>query len=348
MENIEQTQLKGNQELLSKKISTNHIKSMQFLEFLYESLLCRHMNSEEQSRITKDYLDYVSKIEKRQLVSQMMKSDEFMRIYRSVILDKLIPHSQIVCIEKDGFEIFIDLREIYIGWGILNSWYEAEEIAFVKSQIKSGMTFLDVGANIGYYTMTAAHLVGSEGLVIAIEPLLRSYHLLERSVLRNNFQDRVELWKKAASSEKSLVQLSYNTNTQNMGGAGIIENDISFSDSNSNVSIETVEAYTIDDIVQNRAIDFVKMDIEGAEGLAIQGADRLLSSRKATLMIEFNESRLNLVSKITSSELISQIKKLDYKVFKLVNKTLQPIDEISLVLKELETKIINLIFIPNF
>ena len=90
------------------------------------------------------------------------------------------------------------------------------------------------------------------------------------------------------------------------------------------------------------------MDIEGAEGLAIQGADRLLSSRKATLMIEFNESRLNLVSKITSSELISQIKKLDYKVFKLVNKTLQPIDEISLVLKELETEIINLIFIPNF
>lgn len=89
--------------------------------------------------------------------------------------------------------LFVDLSDYVIGLGIIRGRHEMGELAFIRETVKPGQTVLDVGANIGLFTVTMAALVGSTGKVFAFEPLERNAELLERSIVENGFQDRVVL-----------------------------------------------------------------------------------------------------------------------------------------------------------
>lgn len=149
--------------------------------------------------------------------------------------------------------------------------YESLQTELAKKEIKKGDVVLDIGANIGYFTLIFAKLVGENGKVFAFEPDPGNFSLLEKNVKINNYQN-VTLIQKAVSNKTGKAKLYIWKNTL---GPKIYDSP----DSHQYIEIESIR---LDDYFKNYngKIDFIKMDIEGAEGGATQGMTSLLQQNK--------------------------------------------------------------------
>jgi len=148
--------------------------------------------------------------------------------------------------------------------------------------LRPGMTFYDLGANIGYYSLIAARLVGPNGRVISFEADPEIAARLRENLARNNFSHaRVE--QKAVWSEAAAVSFArVDPNTSPDRGLGHVSTD-------SSRDTITVEAVSLDRYVTaQNAPDLLKCDVEGAEAEVFRGADRLLAERRTILLIEMH------------------------------------------------------------
>ncbi len=86
-----------------------------------------------------------------------------------------VPATGTVITELPGdLRLFVDLADRVIGMNILRGAYELEEVEFIRSCIGPGDHVLDIGANIGYFTILMANWVGEEGSVVAFDATLRT------------------------------------------------------------------------------------------------------------------------------------------------------------------------------
>ncbi len=164
-------------------------------------------------------------------------------------------------------------------WGV----WEAMITDLFKKEIKKGDVVLDIGANIGYYTLIAAKLVGENGRVYAFEPDPDYFDLLKKNVEINDYKN-VILVQKAVSDKTEMKKLYFCKEEYRI---------YDFPDANHKF-IE-IDAIRLDDYFKNYEgkIDFIKMDIEGAELRAIQGAESLLEKNKNLKIItEFSPNGL--------------------------------------------------------
>jgi FkbM family methyltransferase len=159
--------------------------------------------------------------------------------------------------------------------------------------LRSGMTFYDLGANIGYYSLIAAHLVGPKGCVVSFEADPEIAARLRENLARNNFSYAI-VEQKAVWSEPATVAFArVDANTSPDRGLGHVSPD------NSCDTI-TVEATSLDCYVTAENFpDFLKCDVEGAEVEVFKGADRLLAERRTILLTEMHsaENHRTLVQK---------------------------------------------------
>ena len=163
---------------------------------------------------------------------------------------------------------------------LLQRPFEPIEVEVVKKIVKPGDTVVDIGANIGYYTLLLSHLVGPTGRVIAFEPDPLNYELLSYNVAQNGCAN-VELHNLAVSNTAGTLPL-YQCD-KNFGMHRIYD---SMCCSEEYVSINAI---VLDDFLDDElTIDFIKMDIEGAEYLALQGMKRILAESKTKLLVEFS------------------------------------------------------------
>ncbi len=158
--------------------------------------------------------------------------------------------------------------------------YEPLETALLKKELRSGQVFVDVGANIGYYTLLAARIVGAEGRVYAFEPDPSNFRLLEKNVRENGYAN-VVLDRRAVSNASGAARLYLNRTNKgdhriyDAGGGG------------GSVSIRTVP---LDGYFKklDKEVHFIKMDIQGAEARALEGMRGLAAkNRGLKLVAEF-------------------------------------------------------------
>ncbi len=91
-------------------------------------------------------------------------------------------------IKLDGYSLFVRSSDRDIGSAIAKGVsYEPHVSALLRRELARGDTFLDVGANIGYFTMMAANLVGPSGKVVAVEPMDKNLQLLYLGIEKNGF-----------------------------------------------------------------------------------------------------------------------------------------------------------------
>ena len=150
--------------------------------------------------------------------------------------------------------------------------YESLETEVVKKLIKKGDVVLDIGANVGYYTLIFAKLVGEEGKVFAFEPDPDNFALLEKNVEVNCYRN-VVLVQKAIANKTGVVRLYLCED--NKGNHRICD----ARDARESIAVEAIR---LDDYFEayNEKIDFIKIDIEGAEQEALLGASSLLKRNK--------------------------------------------------------------------
>ncbi|MDK2460227.1 FkbM family methyltransferase [Aphanizomenon sp. PH219] len=186
-------------------------------------------------------------------------------------------------IDLCGYKITLDLSD-YIQRSVYLNVFEPYESNLIKNYLKPGMTFIDVGANIGYFTLMGATLVGREGNVIAFEPSPYAYSRLENTVNKNNIS-QVSLVQAGLSNSKSTMQLYIPDEKWGNHSPTIIKND---GGQPIDIPVFTLDEYLkINNIMY---VDLMKIDVEGFEPNVIQGAREAIESKKIhSILLEFNK-----------------------------------------------------------
>lgn len=158
--------------------------------------------------------------------------------------------------------------------------YELPTQNYLKKSVKPGMTVLDVGAHTGFFTILFADLVGEEGRVYSFEPCRRHVKLLKENISANGLH-WVNISPMALSEKTGRAVL--HLNPVNDGGHSLadLSDNRGLIGRNSNKLTEYIETTTLDKFVNEkgiRNIDVMKIDIEGAETLFLEGAVNTLSS----------------------------------------------------------------------
>jgi FkbM family methyltransferase len=181
-------------------------------------------------------------------------------------------------------------------------WYATEGIeqrslALAAALLRDGDCFVDCGANVGVFTVSAALQVGERGRVVAFEPDARARRLLVDNIARHGVDGQVTVRKEAVGAAPGRLPFVQHDNDL---VSGFFESSPAFSPGGVS-GTEDVEIVTLDDAVTG-PVDFVKIDIEGFEVAALDGARRLLErSPDAILIVELNPAALDASGQTLSS-----------------------------------------------
>lgn len=189
---------------------------------------------------------------------------------------------------------------------LLTGRHEQETIQQIERMLKPGMVFLDVGAHVGYYTRSAAALVGARGRVVAFEPHPKTFDFLSKNIA--GMQNVTALQMAVSESEGTAElhdylmmsasgSLHYDESLLNLQRAHVTHTDIAPRIARDfPVQTFTVKTITIDQCLRERGItqvDVIKMDIEGAEMSALRGMQTTISqSPHLRLIMEYNPQAL--------------------------------------------------------
>jgi len=165
---------------------------------------------------------------------------------------------------------------------VYGSW-EPEVVGIIKQQVTAGMRVLDLGAQSGFYSLLFSKLVGPQGSVIAFEPLPANYRLLEENLELNRITN-VTVERSAVADRSGEINFDFPIDEPSLVAGPVLEND--------NRGTFRVPSVSIDDYIAQRRIpvDFIKMDVEGAEGMVLRGAKRTLEEFHPILAIEIHST----------------------------------------------------------
>ncbi|MBD2069876.1 FkbM family methyltransferase [Leptolyngbya sp. FACHB-671] len=160
-------------------------------------------------------------------------------------------------------------------------WFEAE-MELWRNQLQPGMTVIDVGANVGVYTFSAAQKVGATGRVLAVEPFSGCVHCMEETC-RANQLDWVKVCAGAASDRNGTIRLALQSASE--------LNEVITDDSQTLTprTYEEVPCFTLDSLIEQENItelDWLKIDAEGHEMQVLKGCDRILRDFKPSILYE--------------------------------------------------------------
>ena len=156
-----------------------------------------------------------------------------------------------------------------IRWGV----WEARETQFVRELLRPGDTFVDVGANIGYFSVLAAACTGSSGYVIAFEPEPRNLELLRLNLARNGVRANATVFPLAAYSRPCRMALA--TNEANRGDHRLAPH--------ADTGLE-VRCVRLDDVLP-RSVDAVKIDTQGFDHEVLAGLSETIDANPALVIL---------------------------------------------------------------
>lgn len=170
-----------------------------------------------------------------------------------------------------------------------NRGYEKHETALVREVVRAGDTVLDIGANIGYYSVLFASLVGDAGCVHAFEPHPDNALLLRKNLDLNGFSQRVRVNQAAVADREGTLKLF--CSHLNAGDCRIYGSQKNINAHE--VSVLTIDNYLNPSVSSMPKVDFIKMDIQGAEYSALQGMLHCLESQHSLhLLTEYSPQGL--------------------------------------------------------
>jgi FkbM family methyltransferase len=158
--------------------------------------------------------------------------------------------------------------------------FEYETLTRYSNFIKKGDTILDIGANVGVFSLLGSQLVGSQGKVYSFEPSYLTFESLNKNLLLNDVKN-VFTQKLALSETEGSIKMGDTDDALNFIDLKNIKEDG-----------EVVEMKTLDNwlkINDLSKIDVIKIDIEGAELLCFKGATQLLKNASPIIIMECNE-----------------------------------------------------------
>lgn len=176
--------------------------------------------------------------------------------------------------------------------------------------LQPGARVVEVGANVGYYTMIMAHHVGEQGHILSFEANPRLASLVRRSANLNGFGSRVQVLQKAAADKN--VELEFMVSRHNSGGGYISVGGANPYDDGETLRVEGVR---LDDLDLG-PIDMIRMDAEGSEPLILDGAQKTLDANpNVILCMEWDIVQMN--SRVSVPEFARQLSEKGFKFWRI-------------------------------
>lgn len=187
---------------------------------------------------------------------------------------------ELVEVDFDGYSLFVRDDDNDVGRSVTKGVYEPHVTAIVREVLRTGDTFVDVGANIGYYAAMGAHLVGPQGRVVAIEPMDKNVQLISSTIWVNHFEN-VQVLPYAASSNTRVVPMATGPRTSN--------GEVVRARGDGRLPTLFAHARRLDDMLRDlNRLDLIKFDIEGHELPAWRGFAHGMDRHNPLVLTEFH------------------------------------------------------------
>jgi len=201
-----------------------------------------------------------------------------------------VGENEALCRILGRYKLYVDSRDSGLSAHLLlDGFWEMGLTMHMARTVRAGMTAIDVGANFGYYTILLGALVGEAGHVFAVEPAPATAAMLRRSVELNGFQKYTTVVEAAAGAGEATDRLLHvpprePKNAQLVSTADVVDS--------AGGTVHRVAEIRLDALLaEQRRVDFVKIDAEGAEEAVVAGALAALRRDRPALVLEFNAAR---------------------------------------------------------
>jgi FkbM family methyltransferase len=177
----------------------------------------------------------------------------------------------------EGGLIYLNLHESAAMVQRAMSAYEPAKHALIRRHLRPGMTFIDVGANKGDFTLLAARLAGNSGTVISIEPAPENHSVLQRSIELNDYTN-IRVLQVALSDRDGTANLQI----------GSTSGSHTLSPEFNGLRTVAVPTRTLDGVVAEQqlgSVDMIKIDVQGLELAVLRGASQTLRANPGIILL---------------------------------------------------------------
>lgn len=190
-------------------------------------------------------------------------------------------------VDVEGVKMALDRADASVSVQIAEGAYEPHVAATLDRLLGAGDVFVDVGANVGYHAFRASPRVGADGRVIAVEANPENARLIAWTIAANSLTN-VELVPLALASSRGYV----NFGTHVGSNGGFLPDDDTTTGSGRGTIVPTI---ALDDLDLDR-VSVIKIDVEGAEAIVVDGATATIERHRPTFVMEFSQEMTSRVS----------------------------------------------------
>jgi len=243
------------------------------------------------------------------------------------------PYFEEIKIATHSFFIKLDKQNGYIDKRVyLDKIWESHIGAVINDELCTGDVFIDIGANIGYFSLLASKIVGDSGRVIAFEPLPDLNQQFAESVQRNKMEN-IKIIEKGCGDK--VENLFIGINPENIGTSSVIRGKKDLEQVQ--IPISTLDL----ELGQIAKVDFVKIDVEGFEYEVLKGAKNILQTYHPKILIEFSPKLYNRAKFGKANAILLFLKDLGYRLHDVdAKKNIEDVDVFLAEIKELQTNIL--------
>jgi FkbM family methyltransferase len=199
------------------------------------------------------------------------------------LLYRLLVPSEIVSIDCQGSRMFVDASDRGVVPFLVKGVHEEPQTRLFRSLVGPGMTVLDVGANVGYFSLIAAREMKGKGRIYAFEPLPVNFELLRKNAEVNGY-GTITAVPLAVSDREERVECF--VDRWNSGGSSLSSANMPESDGSITVETTSLDRWFEHDVGDLR-VDLIKADTQGAEARVIEGARRIIGQNDLKIIMEF-------------------------------------------------------------
>jgi FkbM family methyltransferase len=217
-------------------------------------------------------------------------------------------------VSLDGFVLYASPEDLAVGKHIIdNGSYEPNVSELFRQTVTKGMQVLDVGANIGFYTMLAASLVGPTGKVWSVEPNPENVRMILASRAQNGF-NHAAVFQAAAGDHWETMCIFSDASNATVAPVSATE---------PSQYPPTVLSLPLDAVLADSRVDVMKIDVEGAEGSALRGMLRILRRDRPMIFCEFTPGALPGMSGMSGKQYLQFLLDLGYELAVLLDRPVE-------------------------
>lgn len=202
----------------------------------------------------------------------------------------------VVSYNYQGFRLQLHLDDWIQQCLFFTGEYEAAELKALSQLMNGNSVFIDVGANVGLYSLKASEIIKDNGKVIGFEPFIKNFNQLSTHIECNNLSSKVKIENKAIGESEGKLKLYYSEQAHNRGMVSALKNDYANS---YEVEMISLDGYCASHNIN--VVNCVKIDVEGYEMSVLKGMKNILQHNQPILLLEILEENTEEVESFLSN-----------------------------------------------